>query len=138
MQPSIETTRIDLWITTHDGVDHYFEMKSAKPNNGQCVEMKTRLLTALAIRRQPDVHVAWAVPYDPYGAPAAYGHPYPKRFFDFPREVLMGEASGISSATTERRTTTSWRCIARSGGSTKPHSTSSAKSWPAAMHRNAR
>jgi hypothetical protein len=88
----VETTRIDLWITTHDGVDHYFEMKSAKPNNGQCVEMKTRLLTALGIRRQPSVHVAWAVPYDPYGAPAAYAHPYPKRFFDFPREVLMGAA----------------------------------------------
>ncbi len=84
------TTRIDLYITTHAGTHHYFEMKSAKPNKGQCVEMKTRLLTALGIRRQPDAFVSWGVPYDPYGAPEAYAHAYPKRFFDFPREVRMG------------------------------------------------
>jgi type II restriction endonuclease TdeIII len=84
------TTRIDLYVTTHSGEHHYFEMKSAKPNKGQCVEMKQRLLTALAIRQQPDAFVAWGVPYDPYGTPQAYAHPYPKRFFDFPREVRMG------------------------------------------------
>jgi hypothetical protein len=86
------TTRIDLYVTTHSGEHHYFEMKSAKPNKGQCVEMKQRLLTALAIRRRPDVFVAWGVPYDPYGAPRAYAHPYPKRFFDFPSEVRVGAA----------------------------------------------
>src|SRR3954468_24248387 len=84
------TTRIDLYVTTQAGEHHYFEMKSAKPNKGQCIEMKTRLLTALGIRRRPDVFVAWGVPYDPYGAPEAYAHAYPKRFFDFPREVRMG------------------------------------------------
>lgn len=85
-------TRIDLYVkTVHEG-DHYFEMKSAKPNKGQCVEMKQRLLTALGIRRDADVHVWWGVPYNPYGTGAAYAHPYPQRFFDFANEVKLGPA----------------------------------------------
>lgn len=37
------TTRIDLYIRTRSGEDHFFEIKSAKPNKGQCIEMKQRL-----------------------------------------------------------------------------------------------
>ncbi len=62
-----EGTRIDLYVTAHDGTEHYFEMKSAKPNKGQCIEMKHRLLTVLGIRRDPNVFVSWGVPYNPYG-----------------------------------------------------------------------
>ncbi len=83
-------TRIDLYIRTHDGEDHFFEIKSAKPNRGQCIEMKTRLLTAFAIRRQETARTWWGVPYNPYGR-GAYSHPYPLRFFDFDREVMLGE-----------------------------------------------
>lgn len=39
------STRIDLYIRTDSDEDHYFEIKSAKPNKGQCIEMKQRLLT---------------------------------------------------------------------------------------------
>lgn len=85
------TTRIDLYIKTQSGEDHYFEIKSAKPNKGQCIEMKRRLLTALGIRRQASVFVWWGVPYNPYGAPAAYNHPYPARFFDFANAVKLGD-----------------------------------------------
>ena len=85
-----DRTRIDLYIRTHDGETHYFEMKSAKPNKGQCIEMKQRLLTALAIRRSGDVSAWWGVPYNPYGTLDAYDHPYPKRFFDFANEVKLG------------------------------------------------
>ena len=84
------TTRIDLNIKTHDGDDHHFEMKSAKPNRGQCIEMKQRLLTALGIRRNERSFAWWGVPYDPYGRVEAYAHPYPLRFFDFAHEVKMG------------------------------------------------
>lgn len=83
-------TRIDLYIQTDSGDDHYFEIKSAKPNKGQCIEMKQRLLTALGIRRRADVFAWWAVPYNPYGTAAAYAHPYPKRFFDFTNDVKLG------------------------------------------------
>jgi hypothetical protein len=85
-------TRIDLWLKTHSGEDHYFEMKSAKPNRGQCIEMKQRQLTALGIRRSARAFAWWGVPYDPYGRVDAYAHPYPLRFFDFTNEVKIGAA----------------------------------------------
>jgi hypothetical protein len=84
------TTRIDLYVKTHAGTEHYFEIKSPKPNRGQCIEMKQRLLTALGIRRDDNVFVAWGVPYNPYGTVEAYAHPYPARFFDFANEVKLG------------------------------------------------
>ena len=82
-------TRIDLHVRTHEGEDHYFEIKSAKPNKGQCSEMKTRLLTALAIRRQETTHAWWGVPYNPYGR-GEYRWTYPLTVFDFDREVMLG------------------------------------------------
>ena len=85
-----ESARIDLYLKRADGSEHYFEIKSAKPNKGQCIEMKHRLLTALAIRKSPDVFGWWGVPYNPYGTPDAYGHPYPRRYFDFANEVKLG------------------------------------------------
>lgn len=84
------TTRIDLFVKANDGSEHYFEMKSAKPNKGQCREMKYRLLSALGIRRDPNVRVWWGVPYNPYGSVAAYAHQYPKHYFDFDNEVMFG------------------------------------------------
>jgi hypothetical protein len=83
-------TRIDLSIKTRDGEEHYFEIKTPKPNRGQCIEMKQRLLTALGIRRDQRVFVWWGVPYNPYGTDQAYAHPYPARFFDFANEVKLG------------------------------------------------
>jgi hypothetical protein len=82
--------RIDLSIRTHGGEDHYFELKSAKPNRGQCIEMKQRQLTALGIRRNACAFAWWGVPYDPYGRVEAYNHPHPLRFFDFSNEVKIG------------------------------------------------
>jgi hypothetical protein len=83
------STRIDLYIRTHGGEDHYFEIKSAKPNKGQCIEMKQRLLTALAIRRQESTRTWWGVPYNPYGR-GEYRWVYPLAFFDFEDEVMLG------------------------------------------------
>src|SRR5205823_3533303 len=39
-QEVAESTRIDLRIVTVEGEEHFFEIKSAKPNKGQCLEMK--------------------------------------------------------------------------------------------------
>lgn len=83
------STRIDLWVRTHEGSQHFFEIKSGKPNKGQCIEMKDRLLTAFAIRRHEESHSWWGVPYNPYGA-SAYMHSYALPFFDFASEVKMG------------------------------------------------
>lgn len=84
-------TRIDLWLRTHDGAQHFFEIKSGKPNKGQCIEMKERLLTAFAVRRRDDSHWWWGVPYSPYGS-TAYRHSYALPFFDFASEVKMGSS----------------------------------------------
>jgi len=83
------STRIDLRVVTHEGSELLFEMKSAKPNKGQCIEMKQRLMKAVAIRGSTSTFAHWGVPYDPYGE-GHYGHPYPKRFFDFAHEVMVG------------------------------------------------
>ena len=82
-------TRIDLWVRTHEGAQHFFEIKSGKPNKGQCIEMKERLLTAFAVRRSDDSHWWWGIPYSPYGS-TAYRHSYALPFFDFANEVKMG------------------------------------------------
>jgi hypothetical protein len=83
-------TRVDLHVKTAGGEDHQFEMKSPKPNRGQCIDMKQAAHGA----RHPTEHVVawWGVPYDPYGRVEAYAHPYPRRFFDFAHEVKMGAA----------------------------------------------
>lgn len=88
-QAVADETRIDLRIVTASGEEHFFEMKSAKPNKGQCIEMKQRLMKAVALRGSDSAWAWWGVPYNPYGT-AEYAHPYPRRFFDFRGEVKMG------------------------------------------------
>jgi len=83
-------TRIDLFVQTHSGEQHFFEIKSAKPNLGQCKEMKERLLTAFAIQQHADSSWWWGIPYSPYGS-TPYRHSYALPFFDFENEVRMGE-----------------------------------------------
>lgn len=82
-------TRIDLWVKTLESAQHFFEIKSGKPNKGQCIEMKERLMTALAIRRREDSYCWWGVPYNPYGS-SPYVHSYALPFFDFANEVMLG------------------------------------------------
>lgn len=84
------STRIDLYIRTHDEREFFFEIKSGKPNKGQCIEMKQRLMTALAIRRSETAFAQWGIPYNPYGL-GPYLHAFALPFFDFEREVMLGE-----------------------------------------------
>ncbi len=90
-QSVTDSTRIDLRILTNSGEEHFLEMKSAKPNKGQCREMKERLMKAIALRQSETAWAWWGVPYDPYGE-GSYAHPYPLRFFDFANEVKLGRA----------------------------------------------
>jgi type II restriction enzyme len=64
-------------------------MKSGKPNKGQCIEMKQRMMTALAIRRSESAFAYWGIPYNPYGH-APYVHAFALPFFDFENEVMIG------------------------------------------------
>jgi Type II restriction endonuclease, TdeIII len=92
-------------LDTDERAQHYFEIKTPKPNKGQCIEMKLRLLTALGIRRDENVFVAWAVPYNPYGTAETYSAPFTAQYFDFAPGGQVGGNSGISSATTTGRST---------------------------------
>jgi hypothetical protein len=84
------STRIDLYVRTHDEDEHFFEIKSGKPNKGQCIEMKQRLMTALAIRQSGSAFAWWGIPYNPYGV-GPYLHAFALPFFDFEHEVMIGE-----------------------------------------------
>lgn len=84
------STRIDLYVRTHEEREHFFEIKSGKPNKGQCIEMKHRLMTALAIRHSESAYASWGIPYNPYGR-GPYLHSFALPFFDLEREVMIGE-----------------------------------------------
>lgn len=63
------TARADLYVLSHDGTEYYFEIKSPKPNKGQCLEVTQRLLRFHAIRAQdyPNLKTYYAMAYNPYG-----------------------------------------------------------------------
>jgi Type II restriction endonuclease, TdeIII len=70
-----------------------FEIKSPKPNKGQCEEMKTKIMSAVAIRGKTSTRAYWGIPYDPYGA-GTYKHSFAMPYFDFSAtgDVLIGKA----------------------------------------------
>lgn len=72
-----------------DGAEHYFEIKTVKPNIDVFEKSKTKLLEWVA-RRRKSVNVYLAFPYNPY-------HPQPYSRFtevgmmDAPNDFLVGE-----------------------------------------------
>ncbi|MBI5177030.1 TdeIII family type II restriction endonuclease, partial [Candidatus Micrarchaeota archaeon] len=67
--PKSERTSVaDLFVRTKFGMEMYFEIKSPKPNKGQCLEVTERLLKIQAIQRaRPKVRTYFAMAYNPYG-----------------------------------------------------------------------
>ena len=46
----VKRPRIDLFVESHEGVEYYFDLKTAKPNVGEFKEFKRMLLEWIAIR----------------------------------------------------------------------------------------
>lgn len=70
------------------------EIKSSKPNKGQCVEIADRLLQIHAMRRAgpPRVRTFYAMAYNPYGeARALYKHSFALQYLDMDNQVLLGK-----------------------------------------------
>jgi len=69
----------------------FFEIKSPKPNKGQCLEVLERFLRIQAVYRSPNtVKTYYAMPYNPYGArKEQYSH-WPGKSLDLENEVLLG------------------------------------------------
>lgn len=68
----------------------YYEIKSPKPNSDQTKVSKEKMFKLTAMERRECAF--YALPFNPWGARAAYDHPFPKRWFDMgsDRVVLIG------------------------------------------------
>ncbi len=86
--------RADLFIRRKDGTELYFEIKSPKPNKGQCLEVMQRILRIHAIRQmsQPLVQAFYGMAYNPWGyGRSSYRWGYPQQYMDFDNTVVIGE-----------------------------------------------
>lgn len=84
----------DLYLKDKDGNETFFEIKSPKPNKGQCVEVLDRQLQTHAIRRAgaPKVRTYFAMAYNPYGSSrSSYKHSFSIKYLDMENQVLLGK-----------------------------------------------
>jgi hypothetical protein len=90
---SIKSVRADLYILARDGTEFLFEIKSPKPNKGQCLEVLQRLLRFHALRgtKRPQTQAYYAMPYNPYGVTReSYRWNYVINYLPFDEAVLLG------------------------------------------------
>jgi len=84
---------VDLYVLTKNDGELFFEIKSPKPNKGQCLEATDRLLQIHAIKRQlpPKVRTFYAMAYNPFGADKKdYQHSFAVNYLDLRKQVLIG------------------------------------------------
>jgi hypothetical protein len=84
----------DLYLESSEGKRFFFEIKSPKPNKGQCLEIAERLLRVHAITQagRPSVNAYFAMAYNPYGTHREeYKHSFSLTYLDMKNEVLLGE-----------------------------------------------
>lgn len=86
--------RADLFVTDKIGIEHYFELKTAKPNINEFTGIKKLLLDWVAIRKNEDptvkIKTYVAIPYNPY-EPKPYERWTLQGLFDLKNEVLVGK-----------------------------------------------
>lgn len=90
----IKTVRADLYILTKDGTEFLFEIKSPKPNKGQCLEVLQRLLRfhLLCGASRPQVNAYYAMPYNPYGVTnTVYRWSQALNYLPFKEAVVIGD-----------------------------------------------
>jgi hypothetical protein len=86
--------RADLYILAHDGTEFLFEIKSPKPNKGQCLEVIQRLLRFYVFRgcSRPQLQAYYAMPYNPYGSQKAdYKWSQALKYLPFDEVVIIGQ-----------------------------------------------
>lgn len=88
-----KSVRADLYIQTDNGTELLFEIKSPKPNKGQCLEVIQRLLRFHLLRgvNRPQVNAYYAMPYNPYGSSKAdYKWSQALNYLPFEEAVVIG------------------------------------------------
>jgi len=91
---SVNLTKVDILLTSHDGTFYLFDIKTAKPNIGDFRGFKRTLLewTATKLASEPNskVKTLIAIPYNPYEP-----HPYERwtirGMLDINEELKVGE-----------------------------------------------
>ena len=84
----------DLYLKDNDGNEVFFEIKSPKPNKGQCVEVIDRQLQIHAIKKAepPKVRTYFAMAYNPYGdSRPDYKHSFSLNYLDMENQVILGK-----------------------------------------------
>lgn len=87
------TVRADLYVRAKDGTEYFFEIKSPKPNKGQCLEVTQRILRfhLLSGKERPAVKAYFAMAYNPYGPTREdYGWTIPQSYMPFDQGVVIG------------------------------------------------
>jgi hypothetical protein len=83
----------DLYFEHASGGEYFFEIKSPKPNKGQCLEVTERLLRIHAANKKgrPAICAYFAMPYNPYGRNKEdYKHGFSIKYLDMQNQVLLG------------------------------------------------
>lgn len=81
--------RIADFYMLRDGIEQYFEIKTAKPNIDVVSKTKQKLLEWVA-RKRKNVKVYLAIPYNPY-YPEPYDRFTMKGFFNLGEDLLVGK-----------------------------------------------
>ena len=85
---------LDLYLKEKSGNELFFEIKSPKPNKGQCLEATDRLLQvyAMASSPPPRIQTYYAMAYNPYGInKSEYKHSFVVQYLDLDNQVLIGK-----------------------------------------------
>ncbi|RUT07966.1 hypothetical protein DSM106972_022260 [Dulcicalothrix desertica PCC 7102] len=83
-----------LYILAKDGKEFLFEIKSPKPNKGQCLEVTQRLLKfhLLQGKNRPELQAFYAMPYNPYGMTrSSYKYSFAQKYTPFNEAVIIGD-----------------------------------------------
>ena len=85
---------LDLYLKDDTGNELFFEIKSPKPNKGQCLEATDRLLQvhSMADTPPPRLQTYYAMAYNPYGSNKSdYKHSFVVQYLDLDNQVLIGK-----------------------------------------------
>lgn len=90
----VKRPRIDLFLESHDGMEYYLDLKTAKPNIDDIVGYKRKLLEWVAIRGavkpKARIFTGLAIPYNPY-EPEPYNRWTFAGMFDLPNEIKVAD-----------------------------------------------
>jgi hypothetical protein len=90
----VKRPRIDLFLESNDGIEYYFDLKTAKPNMDEIIGFKRKMLEWVAIRGavgpKPKIFTGLAIPYNPY-EPEPYDRWTFAGMFDLPNEIKVAD-----------------------------------------------